>query len=70
MGWVNEMNIGVEHGVLMILKHGAEYGMSMISKTWGEIWGGSLIKNMGQNMGRQYKEFFNHFFGFSSKRRL
>ena len=39
MGWVNEMNIGVEYGVLMVLKYGAEYGVSMISKTWGGIWG-------------------------------
>ena len=59
-----------------------EYGASMILKTWGEIWGangfktwgetrgGSLVKKMGQNMGCQYKVVFNHFFGFSSKRRL
>lgn len=42
----------------------------MILKTWGGIWGANDFKNMGQNMGRQYKEVFNHFFGFSSKRRL
>ena len=54
----------------MILKHGAEYGVSMISKTWGGIWGVNDFKNMGQNMGCQNKEVFNHFFGFSSKRRL
>ena len=58
MGWVNEMNIGVEYGVLMVLK------------TWGAIWGANDFKNMGRNMGCQYKEVFNHFFGFSSKRRL
>ena len=70
MGWVNEMNIGVEYGVLMVLKHGAKYGVSTILKTWGGIWGVNDFKNMGWNMGRQNKEVFNHFFGFSSKRRL
>ena len=47
-------------------------------KRWGEIWGANDFKiwgandfeNMGWNMGCQNKEFFNHFFGFSSKRRL
>ena len=52
------MNIGVEHGVLMILE------------TWGGIWGVNDFKNMGRNMGRQYKEVFNDSFGFSSKGRL
>ena len=28
------------------------------------------FKNMGWNMGCQYKVVFNYFFGFSSKRRL
>ena len=44
MGWVNEMNIGVEHGVLMILKYGVEYGASMILKTWGRTWGVNIKK--------------------------
>ena len=56
------MNIGVEHGVLMILKygveygasmvlkHGVEYGVPMILKTWGEIWGANDFRNMGRNM--------------------
>ena len=37
---------------------------------WDGIWGANDFENMGWNMGRQYKEVFNHFFGFSSKRRL
>ena len=52
------------------VKDGVEYGVPMILKTWGEIWGANDFKNMGQNMGCQNKEVFNHFFGFSSKRRL
>ena len=47
-----------------------EYGVLMILETWGGIWGANDFKNMGRNMGCQYKEVFNHFFGFSSKRRL
>ena len=35
----------------------------MVLKTWGGIWGANGFKNMGWNMGCQYKEVFNHFFG-------
>ena len=47
-----------------------KHGVLMILETWGGIWGVNDFKNMGRNMGRQYKEVFNHFFGFSSKQRL
>ena len=54
----------------MVLKHGAEYGVPMILKTWGgtwgandfktwgEIWGVNDFKNMGWNMGR--RDFLKH----------
>ena len=60
----------MKYGVPMILKTWGEIWGANDLKTWGEIWGANNFKNMGQNMGRQNKEVFNHFFGFSSKRRL
>ena len=54
MGWVNEMNIGVEHGVLMILKTwGRTWGANDF-KIWGGIWGANDFRNMGWNMGCQW----------------
>ena len=64
------LKYGVEYGVSMVLKHGMEYGVPMILKTWGGIWGVNDFKNIGRNMGCQYKEVFYQLFGFSSKRRL
>ena len=33
--------------MLMILKYGVEYGVSMILKTWGGIWGANDFKTWG-----------------------
>ena len=51
---------------LMIPQSIAQYKNRMIPSA---VFGFDF-KNMGWNMGCQYKEVFNHFFGFSSKRRL
>ena len=37
------MNIGVEHGV--------KYGVLMVLKTWGEIWGANGLKTWGEIWG-------------------
>ena len=34
----------MKYGVLMILKHGVEYGVPTILKTWGGIWGVNIKK--------------------------
>ena len=43
----------MEYGGPMILKYGVEYGVLMVLKRWGEIWGANGFKNMGRNMGCQ-----------------
>ena len=35
-----------------------KYGVLMVFKTWGEIWGVNDFKNMGWNMGR--RDFLKH----------
>ena len=48
------MNIGVEHGVLMILETwGGIWGVNGF-KTWGGIWGTNDFKNMGR------RDFLKH----------
>ena len=35
----------------MVLKHGVEYGVLMVIKTWGEIWGANDLKTWGEIWG-------------------
>ena len=43
--------------MLMVLKHGVEYGVPTILKTWGRIWGANDFKIWGGIWGVKIKKF-------------